>query len=531
MASPLPLSYISLKKKVDVLSSSLLSEDIISINENYDSSVINQDKYPSSTTPTRKRKIDPRTLKYITSNGKDNKNNDNKNNDNKKKISSLSKVTKLNSLRREAYSKMELIRMDIEDYIENLKVTPDSIIMNMIKGGSSSKDEIDKCLELIKEIEHICKALKLQAMPLRWGGGLFAHLETAYRGLTLMTIFIIIGIFGSMSLLFLKFVDSLRGKGEGRISDKVRSIIAYSVLKVLGIKVEVRGDTYNQSNCKEPIFAEPGCHLLTFSHASNLDGFIVSAAVPINHIAIAKKELFLIPFFSWISLAFGGLPVDRENRDRAIAALKKATDAAASDEGGLKTAIVIAPEGTRSTSGQLLDLKKGTFHIWDQMRCPIVPLVTIGAFDLYPPGSMVNRTGKVYTTFLPPILPSDASNRDDMLRLVRRKILEHLAQPSPDDLCSDISISEKLSSWLLGLSTILFDYAMFKAAHFVLLTHYGLSIFMVVIGSVLTSILITVLLYIYFVYIASASSSSSSTKKTAEYSETWRDSSNTNKDD
>jgi 1-acyl-sn-glycerol-3-phosphate acyltransferase len=342
-----------------------------------------------------------------------------------------------------------------------------------------------------------------------------------------------------MSLLFLKFIDGIRGKGERRISDSVRQIISYSVLKILGVKVEVRGDTYSQGGSKGTIFAEPGCHLLTFSHASNLDGFIVSAAVPINHIAIAKKELFLIPFFSWISLAFGGLPVDRENRDRAIAALKKATDAAASDECGLKTAIVIAPEGTRSTSGQLLDLKKGTFHIWDQMQCPIVPLVTIGAFDLYPPGSMVTRTGKVYTTFLPPIPPSAASNRDDMLRLVRRRILEHLAEPSPDDLCSDISIGEKASSWLLGLSTILFDYVMFKAGHYILLTHYGLSIGVVAIGSILTSILITVGLYIYFVYIASSlsssssSSSSSNKKKTSSsYSETWIDNNdNTNKDD
>jgi hypothetical protein len=144
----------------------------------------------------------------------------------------------------------------------------------MIKGGSSSKEEIDKCMELTKEIEHVCKALKLQAMPLRYGGGLFAHLETAYRGLTMMTIFIIIGIFGSMLLLFLKFIDGIRGKGERRISDSVRQIISYSVLKILGVKVEVRGDTYSQGGSKGTIFAEPGCHLLTFSHASNLDGFI-----------------------------------------------------------------------------------------------------------------------------------------------------------------------------------------------------------------------------------------------------------------
>ena len=57
--------------------------------------------------------------------------------------------------------------------------------------------------------------------------------------------------------------------------------------------------------------------------------------------ALAKKELFVVPFFSWISLAFGGVPVDRENRDRAVNALQRASAAAR----GLQCAIVVAPEG------------------------------------------------------------------------------------------------------------------------------------------------------------------------------------------
>ena len=42
--------------------------------------------------------------------------------------------------------------------------------------------------------------------------------------------------------------------------------------------------------------------------------------------------------------------------------------------------------GTRSTTGQLLSFKKGTFHMWEQLQVPIVPFIIIGAFDLYPVG-------------------------------------------------------------------------------------------------------------------------------------------------
>ena len=125
------------------------------------------------------------------------------------------------------------------------------------------------------------------------------------------------------------------------------------MLELSGISVEViNGPDKSQKQKKN--FSE-SCSLLTFSHSSNLDGFLVSATCPIRHFALAKKELFMVPFFSWISLAFGGVPVDRGNRDRAVNALQRASSAAKNNQ----ICIVIAPEGMRSTSGQLQPFKKG----------------------------------------------------------------------------------------------------------------------------------------------------------------------------
>ena len=81
--------------------------------------------------------------------------------------------------------------------------------------------------------------------------------------------------------------------------------------------------------------------------------------------SLAKKELFMVPFFSWISLAFGGVPVDRSNRERAVNALQRASSSAKNNQ----ICIVIAPEGMRSTTGQLQPFKKGTYFILLSTLC------------------------------------------------------------------------------------------------------------------------------------------------------------------
>lgn len=77
-----------------------------------------------------------------------------------------------------------------------------------------------------------------------------------------------------------------------------------------------------QTNTEDEIPLSHPCSLVTFSHASNLDGFLLSSSCPVRHFALAKKELFMVPFFSWISLAIGGVPVDRNDRERAIRSVK-----------------------------------------------------------------------------------------------------------------------------------------------------------------------------------------------------------------
>ena len=128
--------------------------------------------------------------------------------------------------------------------------------------------------------------------------------------------------------------------------------------------------------------------------------------------------MFLVPFFSWCLLAFGGVPIDRKNRDQAVRAITKAAKSAK-----IGDCLAVAPEGTRSKSGQLLPFKKGPFYLWQQLNTPIIPMVIYGAYELYPPGKNITMCGKVYVEFLTPIEPKEAESREDMSRLLRKRML------------------------------------------------------------------------------------------------------------
>lgn len=62
-----------------------------------------------------------------------------------------------------------------------------------------------------------------------------------------------------------------------------------------------------------------------FSHASNLDPVIVASG-PLAWKWIAKKSLFRIPVIGWMLSGLQHIPIERENREKAIKSLQKAAE-------------------------------------------------------------------------------------------------------------------------------------------------------------------------------------------------------------
>ncbi|MFQ5788922.1 MAG: lysophospholipid acyltransferase family protein [Acidobacteriota bacterium] len=155
------------------------------------------------------------------------------------------------------------------------------------------------------------------------------------------------------------------------------------------------------------------------NHASNLDVPAVFLHLPGEVRALGKKELFQLPVLSTAMRLGGFVPVDRSNREAAVASVQKATELAR--EGA---SFLIAPEGTRSRSGHLLPFKKGGFYMAIDSGVPILPITVRGAYELMPPGSYKIPRGVIEVTFHEPVLTRGLRHQDRgwLMDEVRRRM-------------------------------------------------------------------------------------------------------------
>jgi len=165
-----------------------------------------------------------------------------------------------------------------------------------------------------------------------------------------------------------------------------------------------------------------------FQHLSNLDSFTIVSQSPIGFTWVAKESLFKVPIFGQLARIFGTMiGIDRADREGAIERINK-TGELVRKHG---TSIAIAPEGTRSTSGQLAEFKKGAFHLAVGCKVPIVPIMLFGPYDLWPPGQILPSSGTISLRFLPGVLDLDGLDYNDLLKKVRKIMLEASIQKPP----------------------------------------------------------------------------------------------------
>jgi len=158
-----------------------------------------------------------------------------------------------------------------------------------------------------------------------------------------------------------------------------------------------------------------GGHLQVYNHSTSLDPVVLNLASLASEgkfagsmIWVYKKELQYVPGIGQILWLFGCLPLDRSNRNSAIAALQAIGPKAVAQ----KQNVSIAPEGTRSKSGYLLEFKKGCFHLRKSMKCELVPVYIAGAYEMWPAGQLTSYFGQVNVLFGDPIVVSEDEDTD-----------------------------------------------------------------------------------------------------------------------
>jgi 1-acyl-sn-glycerol-3-phosphate acyltransferase len=187
------------------------------------------------------------------------------------------------------------------------------------------------------------------------------------------------------------------------------------VTRMAGEKVTVEG--------RENI--PPSVCLFAANHTSNADAPAIVGAIPRRIAILGRKSLFDIPVVGTAFRLAKFVPVDRDNRDAALASVQLAVKYIR--EG---FSFLVYPEGTRSPDGRLLRFKKGSFAIAIEAGIPIVPVACAGAHLIMKKNSLIVRPGKVTVRFGKPIDASayTVEQRDELARIVHDAVAAELPE-------------------------------------------------------------------------------------------------------
>jgi 1-acyl-sn-glycerol-3-phosphate acyltransferase len=162
------------------------------------------------------------------------------------------------------------------------------------------------------------------------------------------------------------------------------------------------------------------------NHQSNLDPSVVMLGIGRDLRFMAKASLFRIPVLGQAMLGGGFVPVERDKREKAVAAVEAAA-------GELRRGhdFLIFPEGTRSRDGRILPLKKGPFILAIKAQVPIVPVAVRGTSALWPKGSMKINAGEVTLEIMDPIPTTglETDSRHALRDMVQNRLEERVHAP------------------------------------------------------------------------------------------------------
>jgi len=146
-----------------------------------------------------------------------------------------------------------------------------------------------------------------------------------------------------------------------------------------------------------------GSYVLAANHSSHLDAVSLSAALPIRSIhrafAVAAKDYFFSSVWrSMFSAIFvNALPFDRtEEKRRSLELCADVLDVS-------DNVLVMFPEGTRSTTGEIQSFKKGLGVLTAGTDRLVVPAYIDGAFQAWPKGARMPRPRRVRVLIGEPI--------------------------------------------------------------------------------------------------------------------------------
>lgn len=247
----------------------------------------------------------------------------------------------------------------------------------------------------------------------------FQTIKFYYKSTVFGILIAVCALYGVVASIFLRII----GKPEYSQYTVARAFY-YSFSTILGVKINLKNEKYLHD--KPAVFIS--------NHQSALDILILGRIFQPGFTVTAKKVLQFVPFLGWFMLASGTFFIDRAKSDKARKTLQDALNKIK----GNKRGIFLFPEGTRSgaTKPEMLPFKKGAFHLAQQAKIPVVPIVVSNYSNIFHSASKTFNTGEITIDVLPPVQTKDVETKDEIDELVmqtRTRMMERL---------KDISIKE-----------------------------------------------------------------------------------------
>ncbi|CAN0126590.1 unnamed protein product [Ectocarpus sp. 12 AP-2014] len=366
-------------------------------------------------------------------------------------------------------------------------------LVQQLAAAAASNEDTSRIEARQRELDALASTLVVRPVQPKCGP-LLEALDLIWRVPAVMLFLLFMGFVVSIPLIMLTMVEqqiflALNGGSNGGAGNSgglssilIRLDCAWLLL-LMGI--QVRAEFMGES------LSRPA--MLLFTHVSTLDAVVILGTLPRALCAVVKEELLAVPVLGWIMASRGAIPINRGHRASAVQALAEAAERARE----LQMFVAMAPEGTRSKTGQLGPFKKGAFHMQEQLQWPVIPVTIHGAYELFPLKWNVNQCGKVVVKYHRPIEAADIKSREGLSQRLRQEILEALDQDDVPEAGAALDPSRRAAS----LAATAFTYLAAARAGKALVSfsrREGVAVWALVAGAVAYVFLSTV--FVFYVY-------------------------------
>ena len=178
----------------------------------------------------------------------------------------------------------------------------------------------------------------------------------------------------------------------------------------LNTKVEIKGTSNIPKNEK---------FFVASAHQSMFETFALQAVLDYP-VFILKKELLKIPLFGLYLKKIKSIEITRDTTTKDNLGFFEKVATIVKKE---NRPLLIFPQGTRVTAGEIVPFKKGVGRIYEALNISCVP-IALNSGAVWPKKGIIKHPGKITISLLEPI--KSGLNRDEFITNLENKIYKEI---------------------------------------------------------------------------------------------------------